>query len=228
MQRATQLIKVLKLRLGPAGGIHVTVNALHATGAIVTCNIEHDRIAGGIISGHFIQQPADFMVRMRQIGRKHLHLPCKYFALGLIKRAPGRYFRWPRRQYSICRYDPQRLLSREDFLPQRIPALIESPLVFLYPLLGHMVRGMHGTGGQIEEIRLLRRDGTMGVQPLDGIVNKVGGQVIVASLPMVRFHRRGVAIEAGRFPVVVTTVVHDAVEIIEPQPGRPTIKWTGG
>ena len=91
-----------------------------------------------------------------------------------------------------------------------------------------MVRRMDGAGGEVDEPRLLGVGGVDLVEPADGFVGHVGGEVI-ALLGRFRLrHRRGVAVEHRI--VLVRFAVHEAVEVFKaPGPaGGPAIEGTGG
>ena len=115
-----------------------------------------------------------------------------------------------------------RLLAGEGFLAQPVPALVEFSLVFVDPCLRHLVRLMGRAGREIDKEWLLRRHRLMHVQPMNGVVGKIGGQVIAIHRLAPRFGRHVVTIEA-RLPLVVLTG-KDAVEIVESQPGGPVVE----
>ena len=84
----------------------------------------------------------------------------------------------PRREQRVLRDHSQLLLPREGLLADHIPALIELALELVDPFFGDMQRRVRGAGGEIDEVRLVRRERLLAVDPGNGVVNQVFGQVI--------------------------------------------------
>ena len=83
-----------------------------------------------------------------------------------------------RRELGVGRNNAQLLLPLKCILADRIPALIELAFVLLDPLLVHMMRRVRRTCGVVDEEGLVLGDGVVLMQPLDGVIGDVCGEVI--------------------------------------------------
>ena len=101
-----------------------------------------------------------------------------------------------------------------------IPALVELALELVDPFLGRVQRRMGGAGREIDEERLVGRDGFLAVDPGDGVVGDVFGQVIALFRLFRRLDRRLVA-EELRLPLAGLAAV-ESVPIFKALAGRPT------
>src|SRR5271170_725713 len=87
----------------------------------------------------------------------HFHLPTQDWLERLRHVAPTGDFRMAGGELRILRDDAERLLPGKGFLAQLVPALIEFALVFVGPVLRHVVRGMCRAWREIDEERFVRR-----------------------------------------------------------------------
>src|SRR5688500_16109319 len=98
---------------------------------------------------------------MCQSRSRYFHLTGQESPLIRGQRVPrGKEF-WTRRQYSIRGNDAEGLLTRERFLTQSIPALVEAAPIAGNPLFRNMMGLMCFTGSKIEEKRLFRSNGLL-------------------------------------------------------------------
>ncbi len=89
------------------------------------------------------------------------------------QRIPHRYIRIVRRELRARGYDAHLELALVDDLAVLVPAHVKLALVLIRPLLGHVVRGVPGAGGVIQEERLVRRGDMRILNELDGLVGQV-------------------------------------------------------
>ena len=128
-------------------------------------------------------------------------------------------------QLRVDRHHAELLLPGERALPVGVPSVVELAGVPVGPLLGHMMRGMAGTGAEVQVERLVRGD-LLGVgDELDGLVGQVLGQVVALFGG------------AGRLDLVVVVdqlwvplagiPAQEAVEALEAAPERPAVERPG-
>src|SRR5208282_5620430 len=70
------------------------------------------------------------------------------------------------------------LLSRECFLAQLVPTLIELAFILVGPLLGHVVRSVHRARSVILKERLVGSQRLLLANPLDRLGRHVTGEVV--------------------------------------------------
>ena len=151
--------------------------AFHA-GAVVTPDVDDERVVELAHRLDFVDQAAYVPVSVFREAGKNLHLPGVELLLGVVERIPGRIRVRSGRQLGVRRDDAELLLALKGFLTVLIPAIVELALVFVRPFLRNMMRRMGGAGGVIDEPWLVRVMCADGVQPLDGLVGDVVGEVI--------------------------------------------------
>jgi hypothetical protein len=102
------------------------------------------------------------------------------------ERAPVLHVGVATREHRVPGNDPLLLLPCEDLLAIGVPAVVELALVPVGPLLGHVMRRVLGTGRELQEEGLARRERLGVLDELDGAVHQVLGQVV----PLLRRPRR--------------------------------------
>ena len=141
------------------------------------------------------------------------------------QRLPHRHVRVVRGQCGALGDDPQVDLALVDDLPVLVPPRVELPRVLVGPLLGHVVRGVPGAGGVVEEERLVRGGGVRVLDELDRLVRQVRTQVVTV------LGQRGlldlmVVIGQLRVPLVGLPTQEPVVPL-EPPPQRPPVERAG-
>ena len=94
------------------------------------------------------------------------------------QRIPNRHVGVVRRQLGARREDAHLELALVDDLAVLVPAHVELALVLVGPFLRHVVRGVAGAGGVIQEERLIRRIDLRILDELDRLVGQVDAQVV--------------------------------------------------
>jgi hypothetical protein len=61
----------------------------------------------------------------------------------------------------------------------RIPTLIKFTLVPVNPIRRHVMRGMSGAGGKVDEERLVRCERLLGTRPGNRLVGHISGEVVI-------------------------------------------------
>ena len=141
----------------------------------------------------------------------------------LRRLVPRGDFGRPRGQLGVRGDDTQLLLSRERFLAQLVPALIELALVLVGPLLRHVVRRMAGARREVHEERLVGHQRLLLARPLDRLVRHVLREVIALLRSLLGLDWRRAFVD-GRVPLV-GLATDEAVEVLEAAAaGRPLIE----
>jgi hypothetical protein len=155
--------------------------------------------------------------------RIHFHLSTQNRLERLRHVVPTGDFRVAGGQLRILRNDAERLLPRKGFLAQSIPALIEFALVFVGPVLGHMVRGVRRARREVNKEGFVRGERLLLRHPRHGLVGHVLHEVIALFGRFLRLNRRRALIQ-GRVPLV-RLAAEETVEIFEPAAaGRPCVE----
>src|SRR6185437_17023750 len=90
-----------------------------------------------------------------------------------------------------------------------------------------LMRGVNGTGREIQKIGLLRCERLVGMKPADGIIGQVCRQVVSLLRSRRRWYGTGVTVKTGRFPLVLPAT-HEAVEVVKSKVGGPMIERSQG
>ncbi len=141
------------------------------------------------------------------------------------QRVPYRHIRVVRRQLGAWRDDAHLELALVDDLAVLVPTHVELALVLIGPLLGHVVRGMAGARGVVQEEGLVRRVDLRILDELDGLVGQVDAQV-VALLRRLGLLDLVVVVGQLRIPLV-GFAAQEAVETLEAAPERPAVVGPG-
>ena len=189
-------------------------------GAVVAPDVEDDRVVAEAELLQPVHQLADLGVGVLDEPGEDLHQPPleRPFRSGMlsqeaIDRRRGVSF--------VSGGNPAEfLLPLEDALAVLVPAVVELALVLVGPLLEDVVRAVGGARGPVHEERLVGRERLVPLQPGEGLVGHVLGEVIL--LAVRRLDRVGVLVEPG-LPLR-GFAGEEAVEVVEPVAGRPAVE----
>src|SRR5687767_1852849 len=115
---------------------------------------------------------------MRQKSGEHLGLPRIETLLVRRERFPGGECFRTGGEPGVLWDHAEFLLSVEDFLAHPVPSLIELAAILRDPFSGRVQRRMRCTRREIEKKWLLGRGGALRVQPANGVVDHVGGEMV--------------------------------------------------
>ena len=194
------------------------------TRAVVAEHIEDE---GVVAEAHLVQlgdHPSGLEVGMLGEAGEHLHEPLLEGSLAIGDAVPAGQGVRARRQLGVLWNPTQRLLAGEDLLAQHVPALVELGFVLVGPFGEDVVRPMGCARCPVHQEGLVWRVGLVFVQPGDGVVGQVGGQVILGIVR--RLDRVGVLNEP-RLPLRSFTG-KEAIEILEAVSRGPTVERTHG
>ena len=190
-----------------------------AGGAVVPEQVEDQRV---VEHAHLVQrvdQPADLDVGVLGEPRVRLHEPRGDPLLGLVELVPVRDALGPRGQVGRLRDQAQLLLAGQRLLALGVPAVVEPAGVLLAPLGGDVERRMRGAQGDVGEERPLGRDRLLVLDPGDGVLDEVLGEVVAVLGQPLRLDGVAALVEL-RVPVVHLRA-HEAVEVVEALTHRP-------
>ena len=205
---------------------HLVEHAVHAAfgaRAVVADDVEDQRVVELAHVADGVDEPADLGVRVLAEAREHLHLAGEELLLVRGQLVPVLDRFRLRRELRPRRHHAQLDLAREGLFPQLVPPLVELPLVLGDPLLRHLVRRVGRARREVDEERLVRREGLHRLHPPDRLVGHVGHEVVVRVLGRLDL---GHAVIDGRRPLV-RLAAHEAVELVEAGAGRPAVGRAG-
>jgi hypothetical protein len=107
-----------------------------------------------------------------------LHLPLEDRLERLVHVVPGRDDVRSSGQLGVCRNHAEFLLPGDDRFALRVPATGELTRVLVRPFGRHVVRGVGGAGGEVDEERLVRGQRLLGSDPVDRVVGQILGEVV--------------------------------------------------
>ena len=195
-----------------------------AAGAVVADDVKDQGVVALALFLDRLDHPADLVIGLFQEAGIDLGLMGQQLLLLRRQRIPGRQFGRTRGQFGIGRDHPEGLLPGEGLFAQLVPTLVELALVLVHPFLGNVMGRVGGAGGEIEEERLVGSHRIVLVQPFDGVVGQIDGQVIARARLARGLHRHRVAIKPG-LPLAVGTAL-ETVKIFEAQRRRPMVEGT--
>ena len=168
-------------------------------------------------------EPPDVVVGVLEEAGVHLHLADQHRLERLGHVVPGRDLVVAPGELGVGRDHAQCLLPLDRLLAQPVPALVELAPVPVGPLLGHVVGGVGGAGGEVDEERLVAHQGLLLVDPLDGLVGHVLHQVVALFGRLGGLNRGGALVQ--RRVVLVRLAADEPVEVLEaPAAGRPGVE----
>ena len=231
MLRPAQFVQHRQVILHRAGQVVVPqVDVDHPVGPAlgagpVVGHGDDQRVVEGVDALEEVEQAPDVVVGVLQKTGVHLHHA--RIDLALVRRAlaPGFDIGIVARQLGVGGNDTQFLLAGKDLLAIGIPAVIELALVFVGPFLGHMMRRVHGAGGEIEEERLVGHD-LLGIgDKADGLVDQILGEMVALFRRLLRLDLV-VVVDQLRV-ILVRVAAQEAVEALEPAAQRPAVIRSG-
>ena len=135
---------------------------------------------------------------------------------------PRRYLVWSVCQLGVLWNHAKLFLPGEGPVTQRIPTIVEFPLVLIRPFRRYVMRSVSGPRCVVGEERLVRHQRLLLANPTDGVIGHVLTEVIIRILDILRFDRDCVLIDR-RCPLVGLPA-DEPVEMLETLPGRPLPK----
>ena len=164
-----------------AEGVHRAKGRALLAGAIV-----RDQGDQGVLQATLfaqpVHQPAHLQVGVLEHSRKGGLEPDGQPALVIAQGVPGLHPRIGLGQDGVGRHDAQGLLTGQTVGAGCIPALGEDGLIAVNERLWRVVRRVLGTQAHVEEEGLLRRDGALGADEADGLVDDVFREVIALAV----------------------------------------------
>jgi hypothetical protein len=119
----------------------------------------------------------------------------------------------PGGQLRVHGHDSELLLPSQGLLAQRVPALVEAPLVLVRPLCRDVMRSVRRSRCEVHEERLVGHERLLLARPLDRLVGHVRGEVVALLRRRLGLDRRR-ALVNGRV-VLVRLAADEAVEVLE-------------
>src|SRR5215831_17609247 len=117
------------------------------------------------------------------------------------------------------------LLSRKNLFAIGMPAVIKFTFVLVGPFLRHVMRCVHGAGGEVNKERLVRRELLAVADKANCLVHQVGSQVI--SL-LGRPGGLDLPIVASEIGIVLAGVgAEESVVALEAASERPAVEGSG-
>ena len=213
-------------RAGPVENEQLVEGAVQVAlrrGAVVADDHVDERVVEDLEVGQGVDQPTDMVVGVLEEPGVDLHLAGHDRPQVLGRLVPCGDLVVPRGQLSRLRDHTELLLSREGFLAQRVPALVELAAVFVRPLGRNVVGRVRRTRRVVGEERLVRHQGLLLPHPRDRAVGHVLGQVVALLRSPVGLHGRLVLVERRR--VLVGLAAEEAVEVLEsPAAAGPVVE----
>ena len=174
-----------------------------------------------------VQQPADVPVGVLLVAGVDLHLPRVQLLRRVVERVPRRERVGPRGQLGVLRDDPELLLPLERPLAQRVPPVVEPALVLVRPLLRDVVRGVRAAGRIEHEPRLLGVLRADPVEPLDGLVGDVVGEVVLPAVLALRRHADDRVVHRDDRVVLPGGAGQEPPPVVEAPRLRPVVERAG-
>ncbi len=157
--------------------------------------------------------------------RVDFHLAAEHRFERLRHVVPSRYFFVARGELCIRWDDAEFLLSADGFRAQLVPTLVKLALIFISPLLRHMMRRMGGTGREVDKEWFVRCERLLLRNPGHRLVGHVLHEV-VAFFRRLLWLDRGGAFVQRRVPLICLTA-DKAIKILEAAAaGGPCVEWT--
>ena len=173
-----------------------------------------------------IEQAPDLVVGVLEESGEDLHHAGIEPALVVGELVPLLHIGVVPREHGVLGDDAQFLLPGEDLLAVGVPSVVELALVFVGPFLRDLMGRMVGTGGEVEEERLVGRDLFEVGDELDGLVGQIDGEVVT----LLRCLRRLdlVVVEDQVGIVLMSVTAEEAVVAVEAATQRPAVVGARG
>ena len=195
---------------------------LHA-GTVVAPDVEDERV---IEVSHLldrVEEPTSVPVGILLEACINLHLPRIELLLGIVERIPGREEIRSLGEDRVLWDDSELLLALERLLAVGVPALVEFTLVLVGPLLRYMMRRVGAASGVVQEPGLLRVLRAHGVQPLDGLVGDIIGEVVLFAVLTLGYTERRVVLRDDRV-VLTRRPTQEAPPVVKAPCLRPVVE----
>ncbi len=129
------------------------------------------------------------------------------------------------REQGALGHHARRTLAGEQLFPPGVPPLVEHAAVRVHPFGRHVVRGVHGAKGEVEEEGLARCPLLLVLHHANGLVGQVLAQVVALLWPTWRLDVVVVADQVGG--PVVGVALQEPVVALEPEAERPGVEGPG-
>ena len=147
---------------------HLVVSALRSafrTGAVIADDVDEQGIVHYAHLLQCIHQTSYLLVGVLGESGKGLHLPGLQLLLVWSLGIPGRNLLGSLGQLRILRDDAHLLLACKRLLAQFVPSLIELAFIAVDVRLGHVMRSVQRTRGEVNEEWLVGRQGVLRLHP---------------------------------------------------------------
>ena len=151
-------------------------------GAVVAPDVEDERVVELALPLDFVDDPAGVVVGVLGEAGEDFHQPALERLLGLGDRIPRGQRGGARRELRVLRNPALAPWRAEDALAILVPAVVELAFVLVGPLLHDVVRAVRRARRPVHEERLVRREGLLLAQPLDGVLGDVLGEVVALAV----------------------------------------------
>ena len=173
-----------------------------------------------------LEQSSNLVIHVLAEAREHLHHAGVEFALIRRELVPVLDVRVVPGQHGVLRHDAELFLSREDPLPELVPAVVELALVLVGPRLRHVMRRMVRARREIEKERFVGRDLLEVGDERDRPIGEIFGEVIALFR---RFRRLDLMVVVDEVRIVLMRVAaQKPVVPLEAAAERPAIVRAGG
>ena len=168
-----------------------------------------------------VQHPSDLVVGVLEESGEDLHHPGVELALVVRQVGPLLHVGVVAGQLGVLGDDAEFLLTGEHLFAVGVPAVVELARVLVGPFLGHLVGGVVGAGGEVQEEGLVRCHLLEVGDELDGLVGQVDRQVIALVGRLRRLDLMVVEDEVGI--VLVGVTAEEPVVAVESAAQRPAV-----
>ncbi len=181
--------------------------------AVVADDVVDQRVIEDIQLLEGVEHPPDLVVGVFHEAGVDLHFALEHRLEPGVHVIPGRDLVVSRGQLGVGADDSEGLLLLEGDLALLVPAVGERPLVLVGPFGWHVVRRVRSARREVGEEGLVGHECLLLVDPADGLVREVLGEVIALLGRLGRLGRVGALVQ-GRLPLVVFAA-DEAVEVLE-------------
>ena len=206
---------------------HFAEHAVGATlgaGAVVTGDVEDQRVVALARVLHRLEETAHLVVGHFQESGKHFELAGEQALLVSRQLIPVRDRLGLGCELRALGDNTELDLPCQDLLAELVPALVELSLPAVNPHLRDMVRRMNCTRRVVDEERSVRGQGLLVLDPGDGLIGHIGEEVIIRVVGQLNLV--GTVVDKRR--PLVGFATQEAVELVESLTCRPAIEWARG
>ena len=188
-------------------------------GAVVADDVVDERAFEDAELAQRVDQPAHVVVGVLEEARVDLHLAREHRLQVVGHLVPCRDLLRALGELRLGRDHAELLLLRERPLAQRVPAVVELPLVLVRPFRPHVMGRVGGARRVVHEEGLVGHQRLLLGDPVDGVVGHVLGEVVALLGRPVGLD--GDCVLVDRRGVLVRLAADEAVEVLETGPCRP-------